>query len=104
MWTEFDGRGNPWISTTHENRLRMFCKYEVEQTWEIGFRIIDERKPAPKGYAGKKEVVRDLAIQWQARFGEFAYSYDDLARWTDFFEWAGRKYGLLREFRENGIC
>ena len=32
-----------------------------------------------------------------------AYSWDDLASWGDFFTETGKRFGLLREFRENGI-
>lgn len=54
-------------------------------------------------YSKRKEEVRDLAINWQAECGEKNYSWSELADWGDFFTRLGRRYGLLREFRENGI-
>lgn len=54
-------------------------------------------------YALRKADVRDEAIQWQADFCNHNYSYGELAYWGDHFERLGKRYGLLREFRENGI-
>jgi len=36
-------------------------------------------------------------------FENIEYSYSDLARCQRYFEKLGRRYGLLKEFRENGI-
>lgn len=54
-------------------------------------------------YQREKEVVRQFAIDWQADFEKGNYSYLELAVFQDMFSRLGRKYGLLREFRENGI-
>lgn len=55
-------------------------------------------------YALRKADVREEAIQWQAEVGSHNYSYGEFAWWSDHFERLGRRYGLLREFRENAIC
>ena len=55
-------------------------------------------------YQEHKARVRDLAIEWQAAFSEHNYSGAELADWSDVFLRLGRRYGLLQEFRENGIC
>lgn len=54
----------------------------------------------------KKERARQLAIEWQARLDldKHNWSLAYLQAWAERFERIGRKYGLLREFRENGIC
>lgn len=54
----------------------------------------------------KKEKARQLAIEWQARLDldKHGWSLAYLQAWEERFERIGRKYGLLREFRENGIC
>lgn len=57
-----------------------------------------------KTYAERKAEIRDEAIQWQAEYADHNYSYGELAYWADYFETMGRRYGLLEEFRENGIC
>ena len=54
-------------------------------------------------YEQRKENARQSAIEWQLDFDNHNYSYDELAEWTSFFYMLGSKYGLLEEFRENGI-
>jgi hypothetical protein len=44
-----------------------------------------------------------LAIDWQKWSSEQDLSYSELADWAMFFTKLGRKFGLLKEFRENGI-
>nr|DAK05184.1 MAG TPA: hypothetical protein [Caudoviricetes sp.] len=54
-------------------------------------------------YQKNKEEVRQFAIEWQADFSNHNYSYSDLAVFQDMFFRLGRRYGLLRKFRENGL-
>ncbi len=54
-------------------------------------------------YQKNKEEVRQFAIDWQADFSNQNYSYSDLVVFQDMFSRLGRRYGLLREFRENGL-
>ena len=54
-------------------------------------------------YQKNKEKARELAVIWQLQFNDNNYSYEEIADWQFFFEEIGRKYGLLREFRENGV-
>lgn len=56
-----------------------------------------------KTYQEKKEEVRQIAIDWQYEDGEYPYSYEGLAMVGEYFYKLGKRYGLLREFRENGI-
>lgn len=55
-------------------------------------------------YQEMKEKARNEAIDWQYNAANENYSYGELADWYAHFELLGRRYGLLREFRENGIC
>ena len=55
-------------------------------------------------YQQKKEQVRNEAIDWQYEVAEMSLSYGELAEAQGHFERLGRRYGLLREFRENAIC
>ena len=55
-------------------------------------------------YEEKKERVRQEAIDWQNEFCNHNYSYGELTKFVYYFEKLGRRYGLLKEFRENGIC
>lgn len=68
--------------------------------------LIHKLKHMPKSnnYSDCKNYIRALAIEWQYEFAESNYSYFDLAKCHEIFMKYGRRYGLLREFRENGIC
>lgn len=55
-------------------------------------------------YKKNKERARQFAIDWQAEFAENSYSWAEVADYADLFTRLGRRWGLLREFRENGIC
>lgn len=57
---------------------------------------------APR-YEQQKQRARELAQEWQRTFGDTAHSYAELAEDAARFERLGRRFGLLREFRENGI-
>lgn len=54
-------------------------------------------------YREKKAKLREEAIRWQHEFSEHNYSMSELADWGAYFEKEGRKYGLIKEFKENGI-
>lgn len=54
-------------------------------------------------YMIKKAHARDIAITWQWNFGNRNHSWQYCIDWAGRFERIGKKYGLLREFRENGI-
>lgn len=54
-------------------------------------------------YQKRKEAARQEAIDWQADFGNHNYSYGELAFYSDYFEKKAKRYGLLKEFRNEGI-
>lgn len=54
-------------------------------------------------YAERKENARQKAIDWQLNESDHPYSYEGMAIIGDYFYRLGKRYGLLREFRENGI-
>lgn len=53
-------------------------------------------------YQKRKAEVREEAIEYS--YSEEELSYGELAEKNDYFERLGRRYGLLREFKENAIC
>ena len=55
-------------------------------------------------YEIKKEMARQETIDWQNDFCNHDYTYGELAEFGYYFEKLGKRYGLLKEFRENGIC
>ena len=56
-----------------------------------------------KNYEERKNSLRDIAIEYSYdAIGDL--SYGELYHIQNFFETMGKRYGLLREFRENCIC
>lgn len=56
-----------------------------------------------KDYQSRKESVRTLAIEWSNSDIE-GIDYYDLQSVGLWFEKMGKRYGLMEEFEENGIC
>ena len=54
-------------------------------------------------YQKEKEKTRNEAIDWQADFVNHNDSDGELAYFSDYFETKARRYGLVKEFKENGI-
>lgn len=71
-------------------------------TFEFDFDFVVLGKLTGKTYAEKKEEVRQKAIDLQA-IDEGGLSYGEYAMIAEYFETYGKRYGLLREFKENGI-
>lgn len=110
MYVHFEyASSNPYISFTYSKLFDMLTRYVCEQTAPKMFKVVaparwvqDYAFKTP--YALKKAQLRCIAKDWQAMFSELTYSQGDLLDWQWFFEEYGRRYGLLTEFRENGIC
>lgn len=56
-----------------------------------------------KTYQEMKEAAREEAIEWQNNECDHNISYGELYEIGERFYNLGRRYGLLREFRENAI-
>lgn len=51
-----------------------------------------------------KEEAREYAIEWQSWVSKKkSIYYSELAEWNDIFWKLGKKFHLIREFKENGI-
>lgn len=50
-----------------------------------------------------KEKMREKAIEWQHDFGNHNYSYQELNKYQNYFRKKAKIYGLIKEFKENGI-
>lgn len=57
----------------------------------------------PDNYQKAKEKARNEAIEWQSDFANHNYSYSELAFYSAYFEKKARRYGLVKEFKENAI-
>ena len=56
-----------------------------------------------KTYQERKANLEDKAILWSHAGSVAPWSYGELADIQGFFETNGKRYGLLKEFRENAI-
>lgn len=54
-------------------------------------------------YRDGKEQVRNAAIEWQLEHDGKCLSWNEIATQQDKFCKLAKRYGLVREFRENGI-
>ena len=74
---------------------------EIRQAWrESGVLSVKPLTP----YEQRKALARALAIEWQ--YTLWTEGFDnalEVLNSQEFFESVGKRYGLLREFRENGI-
>lgn len=56
-----------------------------------------------KNYKTKKEQARQQAIYWQIEWGKTSHFWSECAEASEKFKKLGKQYGLLKEFKENGI-
>jgi hypothetical protein len=54
-------------------------------------------------YRQRKDAARDAAIELQNQTNERAVSWKEITEICAYFEKQGKRYGLLTEFRENGL-
>lgn len=118
----FINGSNPYVRLNMDkkqfrNELRKWKRnYNVVRKHQNGtiFNITLEEKPLTEIYKRQfkerlyyqrmKRRARNTAIHWQEKFSEKSMSYEELAKAQSYFEKLGKRYGLLAEFRENGIC
>lgn len=67
------------------------------QTWNAAF---DKNWYS---YKNQKAFVHDMAVEWQYEQANSSMYWSEVAAWNDEFTKLGKRYGLLEEFRENGI-
>lgn len=56
-----------------------------------------------KTYVERKAQAAEEARQWQLNFGNESHSYAELLTAQNRFAKLAKRYGLVKEFRENGI-
>ena len=54
-------------------------------------------------YTRAKENARQKAMDWQTEYYNNNYSYGELIVFAEYFTRLAKRYGLMTEFRENGI-
>lgn len=103
VYYEMD-RNEPYFNIYYKNQYgyKQFFEDTFSPTIE-NLEVLD-LKVSGKTYKEKQNYLRDLAINYQYNFAPLSWSYGELVEICDFFEKNGRRYGLLKEFRENAIC
>lgn len=54
-------------------------------------------------YQKLKEKARNEAMSFELSFSTYNYSYSELCKKFEYFTKLGKRYGLIKEFMENGI-
>ena len=57
-----------------------------------------------KTYRERQAESEDKAKEWQSVFSQFSWSWGEIAEIQNYFYTIGKRYGLLKKFRENGFC
>ncbi len=98
------------IFKNNEGKIENYIYFSFEEWNRDTFNPLTEIigmldfKTKGKNYTEKKANLEDLAKEWQGQFASYNWSYGELATIGEYFNKNGKKYGLLREFKENGIC
>lgn len=104
--------GKKLTETDHANNkyyLKLTQLYFIQRLYPKEKRILNENtilcvNDTKMTYQQRKEKARQEAIDWQNDFGNHNYYWSEIADFGYHFYKLGKRYGLLREFRENGIC
>ena len=103
----FSDGSNPYIVTSYKALWFMIKTYDIEfvkgsiDNFEVfAKKQILSVKPLSKREK-EKFILQDFAFEWQRAFQDAKISWSEVAMWQGFFEKYGKKYGCLREFREN---
>lgn len=112
QWFHFDDGSNPygvWGDRLDEF-FRMIVAWQPRMIDVAYFQCPKEPTqayyglPVGQAYQFRKNALREFAREYQRVFADLEMSLEDVNYYANFFEVYGRKYGLLTEFRENGIC
>jgi len=79
------------------------AKYICEKQDNEPFTVyhVTQKKFCP--YLFKKEEIKQQAQEWQHNFENYCNDWLDVATWAEHWRKLGKRYGLLTEFKENGI-
>ena len=61
-------------------------------------------KISGKTYRERQASLEELAKDWQNNFQDYSWSWGELSEIQTYFYDNAKRYGLLREFKENCIC
>ena len=88
--------------------MRVHLQAQMAEAGEHNFYYIIEdtymnELEKKKGYRYYKELARQNAIAYQEYASSQHMPIDDIVKAQKYFTLLGKRYGLLKEFRENGI-
>lgn len=107
IYDTIDIKPNDWVGLlVDEEGYDLVRKFKLGQ---VDVEILEKEmenkmKTTKTTYAKKKAVARQEAIYWQNNPFQDSRSYEEIQEAAEYFEKLGKRYGLLKEFRENGIC
>ena len=107
IYDTIDIEPNDWVGLLADKEGHdLVQKFELGQVdvEVLGKEREDKMKNTKTTYTSNKAVARQEAINWQNDLFRDNRSYEELTEAAEYFEKLGRRYGLLKEFRENGIC
>ena len=102
---KFTDGSNPYILTNESHLYKWLYNYDLEITkiYEGAIFVTATEKANRKTYQQAKEAARLFAIDVQNEISENSFSYGEIADISDILHALGRRFGLVREFRENCI-
>ena len=56
-----------------------------------------------KSYQERKAEIREKAIDWQYKSSQKSMYWSEVAYWSNYWYKQAKRYGLVKEFRENAI-
>ena len=101
VWKRYDGEYDGGV---FDGWNEYFSDTWNPQTAETDIALISDHAYMGRTYEDKKNYIRQKAIEYQYSASLISLSYMELMIMGNYFEKIGRRFGLLREFRENGIC
>ena len=103
---KFTDGSNPYILTNESLLFKWFYNYVLELTKidEGAIFVTATETTSRKTYQQAKEAARLFAIDTQNIISESNFSYGEIDDISDTLHALGRRFGLVREFKENCIC
>jgi hypothetical protein len=98
VYKDKDGETKGGLYSTYRSYIEeTFCP-DCEEIGLVEFKVKE------KTYSERKDNAEEIAkeIQYLAAYVDLFWS--EVAWIGSWFDTIGKRYGLLREFRENGIC
>jgi hypothetical protein len=95
-----NSNGHEYCNLYDDNEISIFNAATFSP--DIEYQLLP-LKISGKTYAERKDAAHQLAIDYQYLTDCGGLSWGEYAAITSYFEKIGRRYGLIQEYRENGI-